>query len=414
MDTQPPPQPPSASPVIDSHAWFTKPKIAFLFIIILIIAGILYYFFSSSGPFKTLATLSYDAQKAEQLLQDPQTIVFTKGEGVFLGDLKNDELLLVSKAANLGQKMANFKISKSRKYIAWQSEIGILGLDVAKRTVFLISKDVPRQAFDVSPVFDNILFVTKDQLLEVDLSNGKAAKRISLPKMANPVAHFNHIKYDSSGTLAYIRSIHELPKGNVPGIAEDAVVDFKAGQVSFLASEFSDSVSLAPLWSKDSRNLLAWRPQKGLIMYDLGNKTIETLIGAEDFGLLGPYALSPDRQTITYATKKEQIKIPGDLPSKKVFGNTNVSLFNQVDQSRISLISEAQLHSQGVTGVISDIGWLGNDELWFTMAQGRTVRQLWAINRNGTNLRKIIEGFDQYSLESTQTPVTEAYTLYER
>lgn len=414
MDIQLPPQqmPPMSSP--ESRTWFTKPKIVLLLTTVLIAAGILYYYFSLSGSFKTLTTLSYDAQKAIQLLNDPQTIVITKGEEVLLSDLKSDKLLLVPQAANLGQKIANLKMSKSRKYIAWQSEVGILGINVAKRTVFLISKDAPRQAFDVSPISDNILFVTKDQLLEIDLSNGRVAKRLSLPKIENPAAHFNHAKYNSNGTLAYIRSIHELPKENVAGIAEDAIVDLKTGQVSFLAPEFSDSVSLAPVWSADSSKLLAWRPQKGLITYSLKDAATETLIGLNDFSLLGPYVLSPDGKTILYSVKKDQIKIPGDLPARRVFVNTHIFLYNQIDQSQTPLINEKQLQAQGITGFISDIGWLGNDQVWLMVAQRRLIRQLWTMDRSGSNLKKIIEDFDQYSLESTKTPVTEAYTLYER
>lgn len=365
---------------------------------ILSIAATLYFlYFPNFLYFKTLATLSYDAQIATQLLTNPQTIVFTKDKEVALSDLKGDKLLLVPGGNNFSDKMAGFKISQSRKYITWQSEVGIVGLDVSERKVFLIYAGEPRQSYDLSPLNDKILFVTKDNLRELNLKKDffNSGLSLPLPKLANPKAAFNHIKYAPNGQLAYIRSIHEFNVEKKDDI-ETGIVNLKKSNINLLEQPFTTSVDLSPVWSNDSAKLIAWR--HGLVTYDLSNHQIAALISQQNFDTLSPYAINLQNGTIAY------IDSGSNNPEIIVTDSAGTILTKPVN-ARDKRLGEG-------FGILSDVGWLSENMIWFTFNSGANVRDLWIIKQDGSDMIKVIDGIDKYSLESVFMPITNAYTLY--
>lgn len=383
---------------------------ALLGIIIILIIAAAFYLLSSLNlfGFKTLATLSYDVQKATQALQDPQTIVLTKGADVMLSDLKEDELILVPSGNNFSQKMANFRISHSRNYITWQSEAGIVGLDIAKRQVFLIYQGEPRQSFDLSPLEDKILFVTKDKLLEVDLTKASTQKRLQLPKLDNPKVAFNHVKYSPNGQVAYIRSIHEIDNENFKERIADvemAIVSFEANSINLLKEALLTSIDLAPVWSVDSGKLFTWRD--GLIAYELGSQNSNEVLKVADFPSLKPYAVNPADGSFVY------IKGQNYDAEKPWLYNPEIALVNQEGQNLGKLLDTKDARfGKEVFGALSDVGWLDGNTIWFTYSRTSNIRDLWTIQKDGSGMTKVLDNVDQYSLDSVAMPITNAYTLY--
>lgn len=383
------------------------PRLKTFLLIIPLIALILllvYFFFYPKYflSFKKISSVNFDTQSAFKLLQNPQTITFTRDKALYLADLENHELLLVSDLESISKRTASLRISQSRNYITWDSDYGLLGLNIKKRQIFQISKGAPRQSFDLSSLQDKILFLTKDELLEVYLSNGRINNRLSLPKLKDPKANFNHTKYAPNNGLAYIRSIHEWTEEK----NEDALVNFQTKKIEFL-KDFSNPVSLAPAWSKDSRELLAWRD--GLVAYNLENGQVKSLVKKAAFRNLGAYAFNPQEEIIVYLTDKEM------LAEKLYLSNREIFLLTLPDQIQ-ALVSTNELKQKeefaaGVIAAISDLGWLDKDQIWLTFDYGNK-KDLWTISKDGSNLKKRLTSIGQHSLDSVYTSITKTYTLF--
>ena len=367
-----------------------------ILIILATLSYLLYkhYFLS----FKTLTKLNYDGAKAQELLKNPQTLAFTRNNSLYLGSLLGQEVLLAPPQV-LGQKAANFKISQSRKYIVWEAEMGVLGLDTQNQNVFLIYQGEPRQSFDLSPLADKILFLTKSEILEVNLSSGFINKRLTQLQLPNPKFHFNQIKYSPNGQLAYLRSIHEWSGEK----NEDIILNLQNSQMNFLKG-FSEGRSLSPLWQGNA-NFLAWRGN--FISFALNNSS-RTVIDEKTFQSLGPYAYNPQNQMLAFVTRKDKVATPSGN-----FTNATIFISDLNGQNIKELVSSFDKNlSKNKSGSITDVGWLNQDQLWFTFNKNYSQRDLWVINKQGKDLKKALENFDQYSLESVYMPVTNAYILY--
>ncbi len=386
-----------------------KPLHFLIFAVIIILAGVLYYYFNSSLHFKSLGTLQYDKQVATQILKDPTSLVFTRNGALYIGTFSGAELVLAPSVEQFGQKEASFRISKSKNYITWESDMGLVGLDVAKRNVFLIYSGEPRQSYDLSPAADYILFVTKADLIEADLNSSNVKHRISLPRLKSNKALFNNIKYAPNGNLVYIRSIHECCTEG----SEDAIVDLVNKKVQLLNSDFSDSVSLAPVWSPDSSKIFAWRPGKGLISYNLQTNIEEVTINENQFSGLGPFMENIDGNNFVYVTAKDLLN-PSSSSSAKVYINPSLNLFDFSKSSSRVIIDSNTLNKRGVQGEINDAGWVSGNQIWFAVREQQNDRvwNIWTVSIDGSNMKKIIPSTAQYSPTSSTVPVTRSYTLF--
>lgn len=384
-------------------------------LLLLSLAGLAFFFLYSRFflNLSTLQKLNFDSAKAVQLLQDPQTLAFTRQNDLYLGNLQGEELLVVPQETKLNNKIANLRISPSRKFITWQSEMGILGLNIDKRKVFRVYKEAPRQSFDLSPIEDRILFLTVQKLLEADLSNGFIKQQFSLPKLGSEKIYFNHASYAPNGKLAYIRSIHEATQATPQNLPADIIINLVTKQFSSaLGNNFSDSVSLAPIWSGDSGQLIAWRPQRGLISYDLNTSATTVVIGEADFPDLASFAISPDNKSIIYKAYFNQISTNEPPSARRTFTNSALMIYDQEQNTITSLLTERQLQQQSIPGQTRNLGWLNQDLIWFTLYQDNTKGDLWVIDRDSSSLTKVMENLDQHSLNNVDAPITQSYTLY--
>lgn len=407
------PDPDSRDPVVvkvQNCFKLTGRKFKIILVIILIAAGAVasyYIYLNYFLRFTTLSVLNYDSQKAVGLLKNKDTLAFTRKDQLLIGNLAGEELLLIPSLPKFGQQSAVFKISQSGNYITWQSGQGILGLNILSRKVFLIAADLPRQSYDLSPDKDKILFLTKTKLLEVNLGNGFLNQQILLPKLTNPKG-FNHVKYSPTGQLAYLRSIHHLLNNKMPDTSEDLIVNFKTNSMTFLATDFTNPVGLAPAWSNDSQGLFLWR-ENSLKRYDIPNEKIEDFINHENFWFMNPYAVNPQNGSMAFLATKP--KIEGQPYSY----NPTVAILNSPNQPVKTYTDKMnQLFDKGSSSYISDIGWLDTGRIWFAFSRDYLKIDLWTVDINTNEMKKVLSDISFYSLESVYLPIMHGFTLTER
>lgn len=398
MDNQLP-QTPSESPV-EPVAESSSKKTPFILgiILLIILAGLYFvysYFFVS---FKTVKTLSYNTKQAVELLKDPETFTYTREGKLFIGNLSGEELLLVE-ALDINKKIASLKVSKSRKYIVWQAEKNIFAVDVAGGKMFAIYSG-PRQAFDLSPREDKLLFIRNNQLVEVSLQNGFIHRVLtSLPTLQNPKIMLNHTKYAPNGQLTYLRSIYN---GNPVG-KKEFIVDIKTGKVTLLPDALAEPIGLVPMWLQNSSQVLAAR-DNGLTRYTVvGNNSNTTVTSNKTTkGAFGPYNTDILNGTTVFVLAKTLVS---SSPSGDQFINPEVILVNQSgNQTSLIKSNDPRL---GKNGSISDVGFLNTDQVWFTVDHQYLGRDIWVISKDGDGLKKLIENIDKHSLDSARMPLYE-------
>lgn len=378
-------------------------KIILAIVVLLVVLITLFYFLIYRNfflQFKSLGTLAYDKSAAQKIVNTLTPIAFTRNQDLFLGDLNGNEILLVPQNKNLTKKIASIKVSRSKKYIIWEIDTGLIKLNIASGKAFLIFSGEPRQSYDLSPVTDSILFTTQTELLEVNLDNGYIQKRFKLPKLEYPSAHFNHVKYSPKGQLAYVRTIHECCAKGI----EDYIVDVANKTVKPLQG-FSNSGSLAPLWQGED-SLIAWRAQ-GLITYHLANQSIETRIGKDLFVTLGAYTLSQETNQLFYLTARTK------LPDTNMYINPTVFTVDQnwVNEKLLLESKDSQLGINFPTTIV-DIGVLDTNTIWILVRKPAGNFDIWLLNSQNKHLNKALENISLYSLDSVYSSVVESYTLF--
>lgn len=230
-----------------------------------------------------------------------------------------------------------------------------------------------------------------------------------MPKLSNQQAFFNHVKYSPNGTLAYIRSIHEIDQENFAERIADvemAIVNLETNSINFLQEALLTSVDLAPVWSADSGQLFAWRD--GLIGLNVSSQDSQTVIPAADFPSLKPYAINPQTDSIVYISGKNyDAEKPWDY-------NPEIVISTQQGQEQTKLLDtkDAHLMSKDNAGFLTDVGWLDEGTVWFAYSRTSTTRDLWAVQKDGSSITKVLDNVNQYSLNSVDLPITNSYTLY--
>lgn len=365
----------------------------FLGIILVIILAVLYLLYSHFFlKFKTVATLSYDSQKAAELLREPDTFAYTRGDKLLIGNPSGQELLLG--ATDTTKNIQSLTVSKNRRYIAWQQESALYALQVSEKKVLLVYQEVPKQTFDLSPRKNNILFLTKNHLLEVSLENGYIEHRITLPPTQKNL-NFNNALYAPSGYAAQVGLF-------TPEIADrrKIVVNLKNNDTIAVLNDFYKTCTKEPTWKDDHTFYVSKVGQ--LITYDIINNLSTSLVEEKNSGGIGAYSVSPTDGSIAYTVAREKITVG----ASKIELNTNAEI-NLVDQRNNlsagggkTLIKtyDPRLGYKQIGIGITNVGWLSDDTLWFTVNTGFSVRDVWVIGKDGSGLKKVFEQVEQYSI----------------
>lgn len=379
-----------------------------LLLILALLAGVFYFrpgFFTSKPSQPTVITqtkTSFDAEKAITLLKDPETIIITKEGQVLLNNPKGEELVLITTDSDFTSKISRPLISYNRNFLTWQSEKGLVMLDVAAQKLSFIQRDLPRQSYDLSPTEDKMLFLSPTHLMEADLTRGTTVQRLALPKLDNPKMRLNQVKYAPNAELAYLRSIYS----GDPAGKKEFIVDLKTNELIEITDSFTEPIGLTPLWSNDSQSLLATR-ENSLVLYNLSdNQLTELATNTEDeevIGAFGPYSINPAGTTVAYLFSGEAIEFNG----RTRFTNPSILVLDIKSGSKKTLLESGNpTLSQNKTPSISDIGWLDNNQLWFVTYNNKNALQdLWVIGADGKDLKKVIPNLNSYSLESVRTPL---------
>ncbi len=346
--------------------------------------------------------IKFDAEKVAALLKDPATIVIVKDGQLLVNNLRGDEAALMTQEKDFFTKISRPLISQSRNFLTWQVEKGLVKLDISKQELFFIERDLSRQAYDLSPLEDKILFLTATHLMESNLTQNKSRPVLPLPKLANDKMRLNQVKYSPDGQKAYLRSIYS----GEPTGRKEFVVDLKTNQVTEITNAFTEPIGLTPLWLKDSQSLLATR-ENSLTLYNLSdNQLTELATNTEDeevIGTFGSYSLNPGGTAIAYLFSGKALEVNGQAR----FSNPAIIIMNMEDQSAETLLeSKDPTLSKETISSIYDIGWLDNERLWFVTYSGKNaVQSLWVVQSDGKGLRRVIPNLDTYSLPSVRTPL---------
>lgn len=393
----------------------TKAVKIILSLVLLVVLTTLFYFLIYRNlflKFKPLAVLDYDKTAAQKIVNTITPIAFTRNQDLFLGDLDGNEILLVPQNKNLTKKIAEIKISKTRQYITWQVESGILGLDLPSKKVFLIHTGEPRQSYDLSPNEDTILFITKSQLLGVKLRSGYIEKKLTLPRLENPDIHFNHVKYSPNSKLAYMRSIHQY-KTDEFGVKgpEDTIIELDNASISFLDKDYSIPVNLAPLWFPSSDSLIIYNGN--FIRYSVSEKSYQKIEMPKINHYMKPYAINPVNQSIaliSYSSEDEMGKKRHN-PEVVVVDPKTQKAVNILDSVNEKLLEVKNKYN--FSAIINDLGWLDENNLWIDYRYHSNFSNLMKIDVNTKEITLVLKDIDLFSLPSIASPVNLGYTLHE-
>lgn len=384
--------------------------VALLLIILTLLLFFLHQYFFAS-PFKILANLNYDSSNAVSLIKDSATIALSRNNGLFINNFKGKEMILFpfKKEDPMYKNIAQLKLSKSRHYITFQTDTGIMGLNIDKKQVFLIYESKQRQIYDLSPLQDKILLLINNQLVEIDLDNGITHSVLTtLPKLDN-LHQFNYATYSPNGSYIYIRSLH---KGKSLA-SENIVINLKTNQVSIFSLDDINHFSLLPIWY-DNQSLLIQK--EGLSVISSKDNTLKTIVFPKNFDYIGAYALN-NKKDITYIAREVSSETfssqnytstkSASLKKLRQFKPMAIYLFNSQSSTNKTLISsdEKRLNNlKNQQGFIVDVSWLDNDTILFTVVYGPSEKALWKLNIKNKLAELMLNNFNQNSLDDVFHP----------